>query len=79
MPESSANWPLNWEDYEAGRSQRHGSESSLGSHVQFDEAASNRHRVPHPDEHRGQSPRASETLRHRRYGIAMINLQQERS
>ena len=77
MPEPNANWPLNWDDYEAGRSHRNGSEGSLGSHVQFDEAASTRHHILHPDEHQGQSPGAEETLRRRRYDIASTAAQND--
>jgi len=50
MPGSSSKKSSNWDDYEHGRSSRHGSEASLGSHVQFDEpspsATSGRLNIP---------------------------------
>jgi len=39
MPKSASKQPLNWEDYEYGRSPRQGSDASLSSHVQFDESS----------------------------------------
>ncbi len=40
MPDSSSKKPMAWDDYEYGRTPRHGSEDSLASHVQFDAATS---------------------------------------
>ena len=71
MPSPPSKKPMNWEDYEYGRSSRHGSETSLGSHVQFDAPAS-----PPTSGHLNIPPRDSSNavehgdlhdLRHRRY------------
>ena len=69
MPDPKAKNPLNWEDYEHGRSSSVGSEASLISHVQFDApsptATSGRLNIPQ----RNGGDRESDGvyLRHRRY------------
>lgn len=59
-PGPSSKKPLNWEDYDSGRQSRHGSEASLGSHVQFDEpspsATSGRLNIPARNENGGNAP-----------------------
>ena len=69
MPGPKAKNPLNWEDYERGRSSSVGSEGSLGSHVQFDtpslSATSGRLNIP--QRHDGDRESDGAYLRHRRY------------
>ena len=69
MPGPKAKTPFSWEDYEHGRSSSVGSETSLGSHVQFDApsptATSGRLNIP--QRHGGDRESDGEYLRHRRY------------
>ena len=69
MTDSASKRPMNWEDYEYGRSPRQGSTGSLGSHVQFDApptptGVSDRLQVPRSS---GDGENAGETLRRRRF------------
>ncbi|CAD6576721.1 MAG: hypothetical protein ASARMPRED_007844 [Alectoria sarmentosa] len=73
MPNSKAKNPVNWEDYEHGRSSSVGSEGSLGSRVQFDApsptATSGRFNIPQRDG--GDRESDGGYLRHRRSSISM--------
>lgn len=66
MPGASAQWPINWDQYEQGRSSpRQGSVGSSGSRVQFDESTTTGRAVAaRADEEIGESSGA--TLRPRR-------------
>ncbi|KAL9125774.1 MAG: hypothetical protein Q9217_005077 [Psora testacea] len=72
MPDLTPKRPINWEDYEYGRSPRQGSTGSLGSHVQF-EASSlvpglDHSKIPRRD---SDSENASEVLRLQRSSLSM--------
>ncbi|KAL6719636.1 hypothetical protein ACLMJK_001557 [Lecanora helva] len=78
MPDSNSKKPLNWEDYEYGRSPRNASDVSLGGgsgHVQFDgpspSATSGRLNVPRTDGSNAHSPSGSHDLRSRRSSLSM--------
>ncbi|KAL2055154.1 hypothetical protein ABVK25_004492 [Lepraria finkii] len=75
MPSPPSKKPMNWEDYEYGRSSRHGSETSLGSHVQFDATASpptsGRLNIPPRNSSNTAEYGDLHDLRHRRSSISM--------
>ena len=71
-PISTSRKPLNWEDYDYGRSSRNDSGTSLGSHVQFDEhspvPSSRQYGSPHRTGlNNGPEQGDLHQLRHRRY------------
>lgn len=75
MLKPNSKQPLNWEDYEYGRSPRNGSNASLDSHVQFDEpspsATSGRLNLPHRDSGGSPSHGDLHDLRPRRYDTSL--------
>ncbi|KAK4695641.1 hypothetical protein P7C71_g2144, partial [Lecanoromycetidae sp. Uapishka_2] len=77
MPNPTSKKPLNWEDYEHGRSSRHGSDASLGSHVHFDEpspsATSDRLNIPRRNDDGSSGPEQGDlhNLHRRRSSMSM--------